>query len=198
MRLNVKSVFTRATSWIASRVHLANGNGWKWVGDDVHPTLFEKRFEHGEFSVVARLGIDLETSRTERFSDVYVPGAVLLPTRWKNRVDSDIQWYISRRKIQFGVQTGGAVTELVKSVKRLYEHIEADIRIMAGERPLYLIQVEVYYRNECLEMKTELGLAISVDENFVEADEIMESLLLDAVTTVRKAWMYRAMVFSTA
>lgn len=196
--MNVMKMLVCAGEWVAARIYSLSGNGWDWVGDDAHPVLFEKRSDHDEFFVVARIGIDEDTPRNQRFSDVFVPGAVLLPARWKNRVDEDIQWYVPRRHLHFGFQTGGAVGELVKSVKRLYEHIEADIQILTGERPLYLIEVEVFYRGECLAIKAEHGLAISIDENTEEADEITASLIADAVNVARNTWTYRSMVFSAA
>lgn len=197
--MNVKEMLARTAHHVVAKVRLLlSGNGWNWVGDDEYPALFEKQVDHDEFFVVTRLSIDDETGRDDRFSDVWVPGAVMLPSRWKDRVDQDIQWYVPRRQLHFGFQTGGAVGEMVKSVKRLYEHIEADIQIMMGERPLYRIDVELYFRSECLILKSELGLSISLDENMSEADEIVASLVSDATNEARKTWIYRSMAFSAA
>jgi len=194
----VKNAFSRAAGWIATRVAAMSGSTWKWVGDEQHPTLFHKHAEYGEFSVVAHLGIDEETVLSERFSDVWVPGAVLIPPKWKAEIGTDIQWYVPRRQIQFGFQTGGAVSKLVKSVKRFYEHLEEDIKIMTGERPLYRIDVYVFFRGECLMGKSENGLAIVIDSNMDEADEIMSELVNDAAHAARKTWIYRSMAFSAA
>lgn len=194
----VKNAFSRAAGWIATRMASLTGSHWKWVGDEQHPTLFQRRGEHGEFSVVAYLAIDEETVLTERFSDVWVPGAVLIPPKWKAELAKDIQWYVPRRQVQFGFQTGGAVGRLVKSVKRFYEHIEEDIKIMTGERPLYRIDVQVFFRGECLMEMSENGLAITLDSNMDEADEIMSELVNEAAHAARKTWIYRSMAFSAA
>ena len=179
--MNIKTVLAAASRLAARLFGTSASAGWLWIGDDDASVLFEKKFEHDEFFVVARLAIDEDSGVDARFSDVWKPGAMLLPKRWKEHLSRDIQWYVPRQ----GLKASGV----------LQDHMQSDIQVALGERPLYRLDVEIWFGNECLIIRGNQGLVLNLDDyNFVEVEEITASLAEEAVAATRRTRLYEDMV----
>ena len=192
-------------AWIVKKV---SNHGWKWIGGElpesneyVQPRLFEKHFTHMEFDVRAELGIDMESNRGAQFSDVWKPGAVLLPPKWTEQIGQDIQWYVPRFNYHMGCQTGGGIREFQASGHRILNDMETDTEIFIGERSVYYISLKVFYQEDLVasSVRNNLDLQFEVQSMNMDAiDKILEPMLLNAVSTARMEMNHHSSSFSAA
>lgn len=184
--------------WVNKNVLLAEKVQWVWVGDDSN-ALFERRFTHAEFDVIARVGVDRDANRSAHFSDTWVPGAVELPSHWKERIGEDVQWYVPRNVFRFGLKTGSGVFERIASVKQLFKELSADAEVFVGERTLYRVEIDVEYHGIHLasDVRREQDV-VFLPLDMDPIDQIVASMLPDAVAAARMHCTYRSVAFSAA
>jgi hypothetical protein len=185
---------SKLMDFVAKKVFFAGRTEWTYVGDN--DRLFVRRTSYAEFDVVEKIGVDVPESR---FSEVWEPGALAVPSKWQSRLGDDIQWYIPKESRRIQILSNG-FKKTDSDIKEIACELTEDAEIVVGERTSYWLQVSVEYHGEVMASETKHGEDFYVMPNDIDPriDEVTSRILPDVVKAARMHVRYRTIAFAAA